>query len=263
MVAHGRPALSVSSPGPADDSALSRGCRGTAFAPGRDREAGDEPGSRTTPKGRRNLTVVSESSVQPLGRDFYARPTLDVARDLLGCWLVHETADGRLDGRIVETEAYVGLDDLASHASKGRTARTEIMFGLPGHAYVYLVYGMHNCFNAVARDDEIAGAVLVRALEPGSGVTGRTDGPGRLCRSLGIDRRHNGLDLTSITGGLWVERRPDDRPLGPIETSPRIGVAYAGDWAARPWRFYVPTSDWVSARPTRKPAARTSGSRRR
>ena len=198
--------------------------------------------------------VVTGPSPRRLGRDDYARPTLDVARDLLGCWLVHETPDGRFDGRIVETEAYVGLDDLASHASKGRTARTELMFGPPGHAYVYLIYGMHNCFNVVARDDEIAGAVLVRALEPGPAVSGRTDGPGRLCRALGIDRRHNGLDLTSAEGSLWLERRPNDPPPGPIEASPRIGVAYAGEWASRPWHFSVAASDSVSARPGRRRA---------
>jgi DNA-3-methyladenine glycosylase len=130
------------------------------------------------------------------------------------------------------------------------------MFGPPGHAYVYLIYGMHNCFNVVARDAEIAGAVLVRALEPGPGVSGRTDGPGRLCRALGIDRRHNGIDLMSATSSLWLERRPGDPPPGPIEASPRIGVAYAGEWASRPWRFYVAASDWVSARPGRRTGGR-------
>ncbi|MDP8922382.1 MAG: DNA-3-methyladenine glycosylase [Chloroflexota bacterium] len=183
---------------------------------------------------------------------FYARPTLDVARDLLGCWLVHRTAAGRLDGRIVETEAYVGVDDLASHASKGRTARTEIMYGPPGRAYVYLIYGMYNCFNVVARDAEIAGAVLIRALEPGAAVRGRTDGPGRLCRALDIERRHNALDLTTAASGLWLERRPDTSPPDQVESSPRIGVGYAGEWSARPWRFYIATSRWVSARPGRR-----------
>ena len=205
--------------------------------------------------------MVPRSSAQRLGRADYARPTLDVARDLLGCWLVHETPDGRLDGRVVETEAYVGLDDLASHASKGRTARTEIMFRPPGYAYVYFVYGMHHCFNAVARGEEVAGAVLIRALEPGPAVAGRTDGPGRLCRALGIDRRHNGLDLTSGASTVWLERRPDDPPPGPVESSPRIGVAYAGESAARPWRFYVAASDWVSARPKRRRERTDPGTR--
>jgi DNA-3-methyladenine glycosylase len=180
---------------------------------------------------------------------FYARPTLDVARDLLGLWLVHETEAGRLDGRIVETEAYVGIDDLASHASKGRTARTDVMYGPPGRAYVYLIYGLHHCFNVVARAAEPAGAVLIRALEPGPRVAGRTDGPGRLCKALGIDRRHTGLDLTGPSARLRIERRDDAAPdLGPIVASPRIGVDYAGEWAARPWRFSLARSAWVSGR---------------
>jgi DNA-3-methyladenine glycosylase len=189
----------------------------------------------------------------PLPASFYARPTLDVARDLLGLWLVHETEAGPLDGRIVETEAYVGIDDLASHASKGRTARTDVMYGPPGRAYVYLIYGMHHCFNVVARAAEPAGAVLIRALEPGPGVAGRTDGPGRLCRALGIDRRHNRLDLTVSAARLRIERRDDTGPeRGPIAATPRVGVQYAGEWAARPWRFYLAGSAWVSGR--RRPA---------
>jgi DNA-3-methyladenine glycosylase len=203
--------------------------------------------------------VTTATTAERLGREFYARPTLDVARDQHGCWLVHETADGRREGRIVETEAYVGLDDLASHASKGRTVRTEVMFGPPGRSYVYLVYGMHHCFNVVARAQEEAGAILVRAVEPGPGVTARTDGPGRLCRALGIDRRHNGLDLTAGTTGLWLEWRSGQPSPGPIEASPRVGVDYAGEWATRPWRFFFAASTWVSARPKRRPG--TSDSR--
>jgi DNA-3-methyladenine glycosylase len=182
---------------------------------------------------------------------FYARPTLEVAPELLGLWLVHDLADGRRAGRIVEVEAYVGTDDLASHASRGRTARTGIMFGPAGHAYVYLIYGMYHCFNVVTDADGVAGAILVRALEPGEGVDGRADGPGRLCRVLSIDRRHNGVDLTGeADGSLRIERRPGS-PVGAIATGPRIGVGYAGEWAARPWRFYVPTSRHLSVRPLR------------
>lgn len=197
------------------------------------------------------MTSLDTPVPRRLGDDDYARSTLDAARHLLGCLLVHETEAGRLDGRIVETEAYVGIDDLASHASKGRTARTEVMFGPPGRAYVYFIYGMHFCFNVVAREREVAGAVLIRALEPGPAVTARTDGPGRLCRALGIDRRHNGLDLTSATSALWIEQRPNGAAEEPIESSPRVGVGYAGEWAARPWRFFLPTSAWVSARAKR------------
>ena len=186
-----------------------------------------------------------------LPRAFYARPALTVAPELLGLWLVHDGPAGRLAGRIVEVEAYVGVDDLASHASKGLTERTSVMFGPPGHAYVYLIYGLHHCFNVVTDSDGEAGAILVRALEPAADVPGRTDGPGRLCRTLGIDRTHNTLDLTAEAWGpLWLERRPGP-PVPEVATSPRIGIDYAGEWAARPWRFYVPGSRSLSARPRR------------
>jgi DNA-3-methyladenine glycosylase len=184
-----------------------------------------------------------EADTQRLPRAFYARPALEVAPDLLGCWLVHDLPGARRDGRIVEVEAYVGTDDLASHASRGRTGRTSVMFGPPGHAYVYLIYGMHHCFNVVTDAEDVAGAILIRALEPDGGVEGRTDGPGRLCRALGINRTHDGLDLT--TGPIWIERRPGSQ-VAQVAASPRIGVDYAGEWAARPWRFYDPTSRHVS-----------------
>jgi len=187
-----------------------------------------------------------------LPRAFYARPALEVAPDLLGLWLVHDLPDGRRAGRIVEVEAYVGTDDLASHASKGRTARTSVMFGPPGHVYVYLIYGMYHCFNVVTDTDGEAGAILVRALEPGEGVQDRVDGPGRLCRALAIDRTHNHLDVTDESAGpLWLERRPGP-PVAEIATSARIGVAYAGHWAERPYRFFVPTSPYLSVRPRRR-----------
>jgi len=191
-----------------------------------------------------------------LPRAFFARPALEVAPELLGLWLVHQLPTGRREGRIVEVEAYCGVTDLASHASKGRTARTDVMFREAGHAYVYLIYGMHNCFNVVTDADGVAGAVLIRALEPGEGVTEGTHGPGRLAKALGIDRSHNGLDLTDeSTGPLWLERRPRE-PGGAAEeiaSSPRINVEYAGAWAALPWRFYLPASRHVSVRPRRAP----------
>ena len=186
-----------------------------------------------------------DDEAERLPRHFYARPALSVAPDLLGCWLVHDRPEGRRDGRIVEVEAYVGTDDLASHASRGRTKRTSVMFGPPGHVYVYLIYGMYNCFNVVTDTDGEAGAILVRALEPGPGVDQRTDGPGRLCRALDIDRSHNGLDLTDSP--IWIERRPG-APVEEIATSPRIGVDYAGEWAAKPYRFWVKNSPGVSRR---------------
>jgi DNA-3-methyladenine glycosylase len=190
--------------------------------------------------------------VTRLPRAFYARPTLEVAPELLGLWLVHDLPDGRRAGRIVEVEAYVGTEDLASHASRGQTARTGVMFGPPGHVYVYLIYGMYHCFNVVTDSDGVAGAILVRALEPGEGIGSRVDGPGRLCRALAIDRSHNRLDLADGSDGpIWLERRPDP-PVEQIATSPRIGVAYAGAWATRPYRYYIPTSQHVSARPRRR-----------
>lgn len=202
---------------------------------------------------RRSETDATEPSElgSRLTREVYARPTLDVAPDLLGCWLVHDLPDGRRAGRIVEVEAYVGTDDLASHASRGRTPRASIMYGPPGFGYVFLIYGMHHCFNVVTDAEDVAGAVLIRAVEPGEGVSGATDGPGRVCRALGIDRSATGHDLTSAP--LWLERRPGPPP-GPIATSPRIGVEYAGAWASRPWRFYLPASRHVSRRP-RSPAS--------
>ena len=184
---------------------------------------------------------------QRLPREFYARSTLVVARELLGCWLVHDLQEGRRAGRIVEVEAYIGPDDRASHASRGRTARTAVMFGPPGHAYVYLIYGMYHCLNVVTESDGYPAAILIRALEPGEGVELSTNGPGRLCRALRIDRRHNGLDL--VTGALWIERRGERLDNGLVATGPRVGVDYAGEWAAREWRFLVRTSPYLSSRP--------------
>lgn len=177
-----------------------------------------------------------------------------MAPQLLGLWLVHEGPAGRREGRIVEVEAYCGVTDLASHASKGRTARTDVMFGPAGFSYVYLIYGMHHCFNVVTDPDGVAGAVLVRALEPGAGVTLGTHGPGRLCRALGIDRSHNRLDLTEESDGpLWLERRAGapDVTAPEIVSGPRINVDYAGEWALRPWRFYLRESQHISVKPPR------------
>ena len=180
----------------------------------------------------------------PLPRDFYEQATLDVARALLGCALVRQTDGRRLAGRIVETEAYIGPEDRASHASRGRTARTEVMFGPPGHAYVYLVYGLHHCLNVVTERQGYPAAVLLRALEPIGNLPGPTNGPGRLCRSLAIDRALNGVDLTRA-GPLYVVPGPRPAP-GSVVASRRIGIDYAGTWAQRPWRFLVSTSRCLS-----------------
>jgi DNA-3-methyladenine glycosylase len=150
----------------------------------------------------------------------------------------------------VETEAYVGEHDLACHASKGRTARTSVLFGPPGRAYVYLIYGMHHCFNVVTEPDGVAAAVLVRALEPLSGITldERTDGPGKLCRALGITLALNREDLTGPR--IYLEDAPPIPPRA-IARGPRIGVEYAGAWADKPYRFWVRDNPFVSRTPGR------------
>lgn len=180
-----------------------------------------------------------------LPRAFYARKTLTVARELLGLHLVRSIDGVRQVGRIVETEAYQGPADLAAHSSRGRTRRTEVMFGPPGHAYVYLIYGFWDCLNIVTADEGVPHAVLIRALEPIEGITNTTHGPGLLCRALHIDRTLNGANLTGRT--LWVERPPDGEQRQPrIVRSTRIGVDYAGDWAKKPWRFFDANSPYVS-----------------
>jgi DNA-3-methyladenine glycosylase len=188
---------------------------------------------------------VPAALLPPLPRAFYDRPALTVARDPLGTVLVHEVGGVRRAGTIVEVEAYLGVRDLASHASKGRTARTDVMFGPPGHAYVYLIYGMHHCLNVVCDRDGRASAVLLRALAPIAGIPPglRTDGPGRLTRALGITRAHNRLDLC---GGQLFVAAGRAVPPAAVARGPRIGVEYAGDWAAKPYRFWVRGSQHVS-----------------
>lgn len=183
---------------------------------------------------------------------FYVRPALDVARDLLGQRLVVEGAWGRKVGRIVEVEAYIGPQDLACHASRGRTERTEVLFGPAGHAYVYLIYGMYHLFNVVTEVEGFPAAVLVRAVEPVEGFAPRTrlDGPGRLSRAMGIDRRHhNRLPLDRppifVSPGAPV---PESR----IERGPRIGVEYAGPWAEEPFRLWERGNVHVSRAPRRR-----------
>ena len=177
----------------------------------------------------------------PLPHSFYERPARVVARALLGKVLVH----GARAGRIVETEAYVGAHDLACHAARGKTPRTRILWGPPGRAYVYFVYGMHWCFNAVTELEGRPGAVLVRGLEPLAGFDGpvRLDGPARLCRALHITGAENGADL--VTSALRILDAPAV-PGREVERGPRIGVDYAGEWAWRPLRFWVRDSPGVS-----------------
>ena len=196
----------------------------------------------------------------PLPRSFYARPVLSVARDCIGKLLVHRTREGVTAGRIVEAEAYRGPQDLAAHSARGRrTARTEVMFGPPGHAYLFLLYGMHWAFNAVAGEVGQPHAVLVRALEPVVGLElmaerrgvpassrALCNGPGKVCQALGLGRADYGRDLCQQH--LYLAPALETARLS-IGRSPRINVDYAGVWASRPWRFYLRKSPWVSVPP--------------
>ncbi|NOT21368.1 MAG: DNA-3-methyladenine glycosylase [Nitrospiraceae bacterium] len=183
-----------------------------------------------------------------LPRSYFNRPTLTVARSLVGKYLIR-CIDGReIAGKIVEVEAYVGSEDRACHASKGRTKRTGVMFGPAGVAYVYLIYGMYHCLNVVTEREEFPAAVLIRAIE----IDGELiDGPGRLCRTLQIDRAFNRVDLT--TGEfLWFEDREAAMKRGDVGTHHRIGVDYAGQWAKKPWRFRLRTAVPSRTRRTKK-----------
>jgi DNA-3-methyladenine glycosylase len=200
---------------------------------------------------------VSSRALKPLPRSFYARPVLTVAREVIGKILVHESREGRVAGRIVEAEAYRGPEDRAAHSFGGRrTARTEAMFGPPGHAYVFFVYGMHWHVNLVTGAVDVPHAVLLRAVEPLEGLElmaerrglapgsrDLTNGPGKLCEAFGIDRAHYAADLCD--GPLFLT--PGTRPR--VARSPRIGIDYAGVWAERPWRFFERDSPWVSRAP--------------
>lgn len=179
----------------------------------------------------------------PLPRQFYDRGAATVARALLGMHLVHVVDGVPRIGRIVETEAYLGPHDLASHSSRGRTPRTEVMFGPPGHAYVYLIYGMYWCMNAVVQREGKAAAVLLRALEPVRNLEGRTQGPGLLCRAMGIGKPNHGQDL--LGESLFITAPPAPPPIRVVRAA-RIGVDYAGHWAARPLRFFVRDNPFVS-----------------
>ncbi len=173
-----------------------------------------------------------------LSRVYFNRPTLRVARSLLGKYLVRANGSTRIATRIIEVEAYVGPDDRASHASRGRTKRTDVMFGQPGLAYVYLIYGMYHCFNVVTEREGYPAAILIRAVQRAASTPTLIDGPGRVCRHLQIDRKLNRLDLT-LGQTLWIEDRGEQIPASAITAYPRIGVDYAGEWATKPWRFRV------------------------
>ena len=188
-----------------------------------------------------------------LPRGFYDRPTEQVARDLLGKVVVHEESDGSTAGRIVETEAYLGADDEAAHSFAGVTVRTEVIFGPPGHAYVYFSYGMHHCLNLVAEQAGRAGCVLIRALEPIEGVERMFErrpraksprdlcsGPGKLTQALGLNLSHYGADVTS--GPLTV-REPLQARAFAIARGPRVGITRSADL---PLRFWIRDDPFVS-----------------
>jgi DNA-3-methyladenine glycosylase len=190
-----------------------------------------------------------DKHTEALDRAFYERPAMDVARDLLGKILVH----GQMAGRIVEVEAYLGGQDQAAHAYRGLTQRTRVLFGPPGHAYVYLVYGMYYCLNVVAEPEGAPGCVLIRALEPLTGIAlmrrrrpaarsveNLAAGPGRLTLALGITRRHNGADLTQ--GPLTIRRLLTEESFQ-VGVTPRIGIRQAKDL---PLRFLIAGSGFVS-----------------
>lgn len=202
----------------------------------------------------------SRFPLRPLVRSFFGRSTLEVARDLIGCLLVHDAPEGRTVGRIVEAEAY-GNEDPGSHANRGQTPRNAPMFEEPGRAYVYFTYGMHFCLCPVAHTPGVAGAVLIRAVEPiegldlmrlrrGAAIRDRdlARGPGRLTQAFGLNRAHNRLEMTKPPLYLCAgERLPEEA----IAKGPRIGLGDTQD--GRPWRFFVVGSPWVSTGPTGAP----------
>jgi DNA-3-methyladenine glycosylase len=180
-----------------------------------------------------------EAQSEILPREFYERPTVEVARDLLGKILVH----GRTAGVITETEAYLGGDDLAAHSARGVTQRTRVIFGPPGHAYVYFIYGMYECLNLVAEPAGKPGCVLIRALDPLCGIRTMfrrrpaarkledlTSGPGKLTLAMGITRAQNGRDVTR--GSLVVRKWKQEPPIE-IAVTPRIGITKCADWPLR------------------------------
>lgn len=182
--------------------------------------------------------------MRKLEHSFFAKPAAELAHDLIGKIVVRRVGRKEFRARIVETEAYVGPHDLACHAAKGRTKRTEVMFGPPGRAYVYLIYGVYDMFNIVAGDVDDPQAVLVRAAEPLDGWSADLSGPGKFTRALQITRAQNGIDLTSQR--LHFVDDPTDRPQ--VFVTPRIGIDYAAEWKHELLRFIEPASAALSSK---------------
>lgn len=207
----------------------------------------------------------------PVARSLFEPSARVVAPQLLGLWLIRQLPEGPVGGPIVETEAYL-RDDPACHGAPGLTARNRAMFGPPGHAYVYLIYGFHHCVNTVCQPVDVAEAVLIRAVEPMLGLEqmqqrrstdslhSLTNGPGKLCAAMEIDRRLDSVDLCDPQSPLQIAQMPDQQTFlaerGPVVTATRIGITRAADL---PLRFYLERSAFVSKRPARKPAKGGSG----
>ena len=174
-------------------------------------------------------------------KNFYNRPTLCVAQDLLGCFLVRRIDEKIIRAKIIETEAYNGPEDLASHASRGKTERNKIMFGEPGTIYVYFTYGIHYMFNIVTEAKDYPAAVLIRAIEIESLGKEKfnTNGPARLTKFLQIDKKFNGLSVCNKNSGLWVEGREEKIESRQIEKAKRVGIDYAKEYKDKLWRFIL------------------------
>ncbi len=205
------------------------------------------------------VTLHTPLEVAPLPRAFYARPTLEVARDLIGKTLLRRTADGIVGGVIVETEAYVAAIDPSAHGFRGQTPRNRSMFGEPGRAYVYRSYGIHFCLNVVTEAEGEAAAVLIRAIRPTVGIElmrlrrgerivdrDLARGPGRLCQALALSLTDDGTDL--LGAALWIGETSGIADALPVAATPRVGISQAADW---PWRFVVIGDPYVSARGVR------------
>ncbi len=197
-----------------------------------------------------------------LKQNFYKHDTLTVAKDLLGKFVVRKIGGKKMVGKIVEVEAYCGPRDLASHASRGKTERTKIMFGHPGFAYVYMIYGMYYCFNIVTESHGYPAAVLIRAVESVNDRNHRenrrnvinhipaTNGPGKFCKAFRIDKKMNGVDICRNRARpvppLWIEDRGMKIKKADIVAAKRIGVEYAKEYKDKLWRFYIKRNEWVS-----------------
>ncbi len=203
------------------------------------------------------VSVMSSKKMKKLPREFYERPTLQVAQETLGQHLVYRHPHGKISARIVEVEAYIGTNDPACHASRGKTPRNSVMFGPGGYSYIYFIYGMYHCFNFVTEPKSSPAAVLIRAAEPDEGLeimrqfspntnlAALLSGPGKLCRALGLTRDQSGLDLTKDT--LYLERRQNQSIK--IGRTTRVGINVGTD---KLWRFYDKESSAVSALPTKR-----------